>query len=374
MNFKLSITDFLLCGASLLLIMTIILLVIRMNSKNFVFVTTISLYFTMIVATCCCILFLHHKPVNFNTIYIPLIFAFVLGTHNVFHYLSIQHLILKTNLFRATNLIHFLPIIIVVILMIAFSPVYSSKASNAISVFEAQNLNYTNKNNYIVGVFRLLHPTIYLSLGGKLVFLLYKTTMISPGTKSIRRFVYFIYFQKIILLFWFFIGLIGFENNFDLYSNIAISAYSLSAFLTSTYVLLNPELSLQITKLIFNSKKRTVENSNTLDLIDQLNSLIKNNHLYLDYDFNLTTLSSKSGISSNTIRETISASGFKNYSAYINSFRINHSEKLIQDGFLNTYSLETLSKESGFQSEATFYRVFKKNHNCTPKEYSKTIS
>lgn len=371
MNLKLSITDLLLCGASIILMLTIVLLIRRMNSKNYVFVTTLSLYFAMIIGTCICILFLHLKQANTNTVLVPIIFAFVLSAHNVFHYLSLQHLILKTNLFKLKNLIHFAPILLMVTLMLVFNPVFSNNEKNFISVFETQSLMYSHNNsNYIVGVFRLLHPTVYLILGGNLIYSLYRTTTITPGTKSIRWFIYFIYFQKIILMFWFLVGVVGFKYNFELFSQIAITAYSIAAFFTSTYVLLSPDLSIQITKIKIDQKKRKDLSSDLPNLIEQLNSLIKTNELYSKPKYNFINLSSDSGISANNIREIITACGFKNYSAFMNSFRMDHAENLIQNGYLNTYSLESLSRVSGFQSEATFYRVFKKIHNCTPIEYS----
>ena len=81
-------------------------------------------------------------------------------------------------------------------------------------------------------------------------------------------------------------------------------------------------------------------------------------------------MSADTDIPINTIREVIITSGYKNFSAYINSFRIAHSDQLISKGYLETYSIESLCKDSGFRSEVTFYRVFKKVHHCTPKEFS----
>ena len=98
--------------------------------------------------------------------------------------------------------------------------------------------------------------------------------------------------------------------------------------------------------------------------------MMDQNKFYLDANYNLTNLSSDADISANTIREVIASSGYKNFSAYINSFRIAHAEQLISNGYLDTYSIESLCKDSGFQSEVTFYRVFKKINHCTPKEFT----
>ena len=56
-------------------------------------------------------------------------------------------------------------------------------------------------------------------------------------------------------------------------------------------------------------------------------------------------------------------------SHFINTYKINYANSLILDGYLDKFSIESLSKESGFQSEVTFYRIFKKINGCTPKEF-----
>jgi AraC-like DNA-binding protein len=127
---------------------------------------------------------------------------------------------------------------------------------------------------------------------------------------------------------------------------------------------------LQITKSSSNSQKKEIVISNISDLTEKLNRLMDQNKLFLDVNYNLTKLSADTGISTTTIREIITTKGYKNFSGYINSFRISHAEKLINNCYLDIYSIQSLSKDSGFQAEVTFYRVFKKIHGCTPKEYS----
>ena len=146
--------------------------------------------------------------------------------------------------------------------------------------------------------------------------------------------------------------------------------FSITVLLMSSYILLSPNLFLQITKLNYNSKKPAIDTSKFQDLFEQLNRLMDKNKFYLDANYSLTNLSSDTDISSNIIREVIAASGYKNFSAYINSFRIAHAEQLISNGYLDTFSIESLCKDSGFQSEVTFYRVFKKINHCTPKEFT----
>jgi AraC-like DNA-binding protein len=166
------------------------------------------------------------------------------------------------------------------------------------------------------------------------------------------------------------IGYLGFDIDNDLYTQISMTGFSVAALIISSYILLNPNILFQISKLNHNSKKIPLVESKLLEIVPQLERIMDQNKYYLNTNYSLTNLSSDTGIPANTIREVITTNGYKNFSAYINSFRIAHVEKLISNGYLDTYSIEYLCKDSGFQSEVTFYRVFKKVHNCTPKEFS----
>jgi AraC-like DNA-binding protein len=174
-------------------------------------------------------------------------------------------------------------------------------------------------------------------------------------------------------MFWFLVGFIGFNVDLYKFSYISITGFSISALLLTTYVMLNPDLFLQIIKPNSSSKKTGTNTSILPELASKLNRLMDENKWYLDANYSLTNLSADTDITANTIREIITAEGYKNFSAYINSFRIAHAEQLISNGYLDTYSIESLCKDSGFQSEATFYRVFKKIHDRTPKEFSYTL-
>ena len=54
---------------------------------------------------------------------------------------------------------------------------------------------------------------------------------------------------------------------------------------------------------------------------------------------------------------------------YCNYFKIIETEKQIKEGALNTYSMEKIYHEAGFNSHQTFNRSFRKKHGITPREY-----
>jgi AraC-like DNA-binding protein len=371
MNLNLSIPDFLLFAATVLLIFTTLLLLRKVNSKNYMLIGTLAIYFSLITATIVLILFTRYNIKLIDSATILVLMAIVYSLYNIFHYFSLQQLIAKKSRFSVQHLLHLGVILIVAILIFYFyEPIHFIKAEGYNFVFETQHLMSVQNKNLILRLVRIIHPIFYFMLGGYLLFAFYHSPRYLSMQKSTRSFIFFFYFQKVFLFFWVSIGFIGYKIDKDLFSSISMIGFSLTVLIMSSYILLSPNLLLQITKLNHISKKTAVDTSKFQDLFAQLNLLMDKNKYYLDANYSITNLSSDTDISANIIREVIAASGYKNFSAFINSFRIAHAERLISNGYLDTFSIESLCKDSGFQSEVTFYRVFKKVNHCTPKEFT----
>ena len=150
--------------------------------------------------------------------------------------------------------------------------------------------------------------------------------------------------------------------------------FSISVLTNASYILLNPKLLLKISKINHFINKAVNEDRKMIDIYSNLNQIIISNQSFLEANYALNNLSVDSGISAIVIRDLIIQNGFENYSGYINSFRVTHAIKLIQNGHLEKFSIDSLSKNSGFQSEVTFYRVFKKINKCTPKQYRQNLT
>ncbi len=374
MNIALSVPDILLFTTSILLVFNIILLLKKVNSKNYMLIGTLAIYFSFITATIVLLLFTRYNIKIINSGTILTLMSIVYSLYNVFHYFSLEQLIVKKSRFKAKHLLHLVSVVIVGILIFYFfQPMSFIKGDGYSYIFETQHLMVAQSKNYIILLARIFHPIFYAILGGYLLFLFYNSPRYLSIQKSTRYFIFFFYLQKIFLFIWVLIGYVGFNIDSELYSKLSITGFSITALFMSSYILLSPNLLLQITKFNYASKKTPLDASKLPDLIGQLGRMMDQNKFYLDANYSLTNLSSDTDISANTIREVIAASGFKNFSAYINSFRIAHAEQLISNGYLDTYSIESLCKDSGFQSEVTFYRVFKKVHDCTPKEFSYNI-
>ena len=106
---------------------------------------------------------------------------------------------------------------------------------------------------------------------------------------------------------------------------------------------------------------------------DRVNNFMIEQKLYLDPYLSLESLASDSQLSSGYLSSLINTFSSKNFSDYINEFRVDHSKKLIRDPEFKNYTVVSMGLESGFNSKSTFYSAFKKFTNMTPVEFRNSI-
>jgi AraC-like DNA-binding protein len=99
---------------------------------------------------------------------------------------------------------------------------------------------------------------------------------------------------------------------------------------------------------------------------------LENDKPYLDSNINLTKFSSDLKACSHNISLTINCKFEMNFFDLINSYRVEYSKSRLLSFNKNQLTIESVGKESGFNSMSSFYRAFKKHANCTPTEFLST--
>ncbi len=102
-----------------------------------------------------------------------------------------------------------------------------------------------------------------------------------------------------------------------------------------------------------------------------LELLIYDEFIYRDQDLNREIVAEKLGISSGYLSQIVNSITDKNFTSYINHFRIQEAKQMIIDPEFDKYSLTAIGLEAGFKSKTTFYKVFKKETGLTPSEFKK---
>lgn len=105
-----------------------------------------------------------------------------------------------------------------------------------------------------------------------------------------------------------------------------------------------------------------------------LQDVMEKEQMYLDPDINLRQLSKRTGMPANLISFLINNRLNISFSEWINSFRIEAVKKQMASSRLKEITLAGIATECGFNSKATFNRVFKQVTGVTPSDYLDQIT
>ncbi|QNL21732.1 helix-turn-helix transcriptional regulator [Hyphobacterium sp. CCMP332] len=105
-----------------------------------------------------------------------------------------------------------------------------------------------------------------------------------------------------------------------------------------------------------------------------LSDIMEKEQLYLDGDLNLDALSKKMGLSKHALSQLLNGYFKKNFSDYINSFRIKEAEKLLSSDEYQNLNVIEIAYRVGFNTKASFYNAFRKKNQVSPKEFRSLIN
>ena len=101
----------------------------------------------------------------------------------------------------------------------------------------------------------------------------------------------------------------------------------------------------------------------------KLKEAVASNRLYEDAELTLTSLAIKLNIHPHDLSRSINVGMEKNFSDFINEFRVRETARKMHDPANDRLTLLGIAYESGFNSQRTFNRVFKEMTGKTPLEY-----
>lgn len=118
-------------------------------------------------------------------------------------------------------------------------------------------------------------------------------------------------------------------------------------------------------------KPKPKEGKETVDeeLIAKLQKAFETEKVYLNPKLSLQELANQLEANEAVLSSTINAHYKKNFRGLINSLRVKEVENRIKNHSLGNLSLLGLANECGFNSEASFYRIFKSTTGSTPKQF-----
>jgi AraC-like DNA-binding protein len=117
------------------------------------------------------------------------------------------------------------------------------------------------------------------------------------------------------------------------------------------------------------------ENWSQRELYAELREIFEKQKIYLDPELNLNTVIKLLGTNRKYLYQAMSGSSDDNFRTFINRYRVDEAKHVINAQVLNgeEVNFPELYTYAGFNSPASFYRVFKSVTGLTPKEYASEI-
>jgi AraC-like DNA-binding protein len=105
------------------------------------------------------------------------------------------------------------------------------------------------------------------------------------------------------------------------------------------------------------------------EILEQLNTFIKEHSPYLKKGYTIHELAQEIRIPAYRISHVINQVEGRNFSSWINTFRVAHFIGLVKDDSAVMYTLDSISKDCGFGSRTSLISAFKKEKGMTPGSY-----
>jgi AraC-like DNA-binding protein len=300
-------------------------------------------------------------------------------------YLYVKYLLYDLKKFRKTDLLHFAPAIIYI--LIAFDFYFLSGP---------EKLNWIRNKTDFYLIADIIFNEIISAQGivySILIFIRlakYKKEIGNYESNVDKVILFVLYRGTILILISWIIGTVAVNLellNIPVRVNLFIYVYLiivLVIYIISYVALKTPEIfkldastmkvvllkSHQITEIEDTDIKTIDQNKPEVETIDHdLNSLMENEKPYLEPDLNLLQLAEKVNLSRNQLSYIINQQHQMNFNEYVNSYRVSEVKKLMKDPANQHLKLLSLAYDAGFNSKASFNRIFKQMTGITPSQY-----
>ncbi|MDB4292457.1 helix-turn-helix domain-containing protein [Maribacter sp.] len=211
--------------------------------------------------------------------------------------------------------------------------------------------------------FLILHMAVYTVAS---LIWLFRQPKDAVKNESIKKWLYcFISVTLFMILVYFMIS-----NNIIPYYLGTAFLFSVVIIFFGIWALRNPFL-FKINKEKYSNSSLSYEES--VRNVDQLDSLMEAEKLFLNPDLTVAKTSARLGISSKQLSQAINQVHKLNYSQYIANFRVKEAKRLLHSAEYTNYKISAIAYDSGFNSISSFNTTFKKLTKVTAIEYRQSL-
>jgi tetratricopeptide (TPR) repeat protein len=137
-------------------------------------------------------------------------------------------------------------------------------------------------------------------------------------------------------------------------------------------VLNEKNIFLQASKTTKISSGYKLPDSHKQEILDKIINLFDKEKVFLQSDITIDRISKQLNTNRTYVSQVINDTFKKNFSDYLNEYRVKEALKLLSDPNYKHLTIEGIASEVGFAIPTTFYRCFKKYTGVSPAFYLKT--
>lgn len=116
-------------------------------------------------------------------------------------------------------------------------------------------------------------------------------------------------------------------------------------------------------------KTSTLSDSEQQLIFEKVIQLFEEKKLYQEPKLQLSDVADALNVSTHSLSQTINAIAGKPFYDFVNSYRVRHLQKLLEDPSQQKFTILSMGFESGFNSKASLNRVFRQDTGLSPSEY-----
>lgn len=316
-------------------------------------------------------------------------------------YLQVKYLLARHTKFQLKDLLHFLPFFISIIFNIDFF-IKSGE----------EKINFIQNSTRYFNILEIVSNEVIASQG--IIYSIMAINLIRSYQKKIKEYestvdksiIKVLYIGISLNLFSWSIGITGIHLEYlNIETGIDFFVYTYIVLVLVIYVISyaavkSPEVfkldihtlrkdSLKIKNLTLKTSEskqylaseneiskpddQSIENPLLITINEQLIQYMEKEKPYLNPELSLPELANSLDISRNQLSGIINQFHKKNFYEFVNQYRIEEVKHLMGDPSNKHFKLISLAYDAGFNSKASFYRIFKQLTGMTPSEYISQI-
>ncbi len=307
-------------------------------------------------------------------------------------YLYVRAVLFNEKKIKSQDIWHFIPFLL---FFINYIPFYLLPIAEKSLIVKAAIKDFNSTYKYKAGIFpesvsflfRIFQTLIYMLFQWKLIIQFKKENnnleINNQITAVLKWLKLFTWASTLFVIAFLLLSLVIIFNNsifsFSLVNLIPGFLVSASFFVISSYLLVHPTVllgfpflkyqELSLNSLINQQSKSPFVTDDYLKEIELLENYFTESKPYLFKGVNISDIAVGTGIPAKELSFIINQHFKQRFNDYINKYRISYITKKINAGYLDNFTIKTLSTEAGFSSSTTFIAAFKKFENVSPSEY-----